>query len=175
MSREKQIIEEMVEVLKGVDRWDHARLGYYESYAHALYNAGYRKQSEGEWRSELVKKCDWKGKKHDYYQPNSCSLCHEAVVKRTPYCPNCGAKMLDKQSEDVTDTNDGRKSEWISVDERLPNNATHIIVCDKDGMVGEAYYFKDGRFEWIADELIAFVTHWMPLPEPPKMKGGEHG
>lgn len=50
-------------------------------------------QSEGEWRSELIKRCDWKGKKHDYYQPNSCSLCHEAVLKRTPFCPNCGAKM----------------------------------------------------------------------------------
>ena len=44
MSREQ--IEEMVEVLKGVDRWDHAMLGYYESYANALYNAGYRKQGE---------------------------------------------------------------------------------------------------------------------------------
>ena len=50
-------------------------------------------KSEGEWRSELVKKCDWKGKKQQYYQPNSCSLCHEAVLKRTSYCPNCGARM----------------------------------------------------------------------------------
>lgn len=66
----------------------------YNTVAKDLYELyGWRKQSEGEWRSELVKKCDWKGKKHDYYQPNSCSLCHEAVVKRTPYCPNCGAKM----------------------------------------------------------------------------------
>lgn len=62
-----------------------------------LIEKGYRKQSEGEWRSELVKRCDWKGKKHDYYQPNSCSLCHEAVVKRTPFCPNCGAKMKGEQ------------------------------------------------------------------------------
>ena len=51
------------------------------------------KQREGEWRSELVKRCDWKGKKQQYYQPNSCSLCHEPVLKRTPFCPNCGAKM----------------------------------------------------------------------------------
>ena len=65
----------------------------YDTIAQKMFAKGWRKQSEGEWRSELVKKCDWKGKKHDYYQPNSCSLCHEAVVKRTPYCPNCGAKM----------------------------------------------------------------------------------
>ena len=47
----------------------------------------------GRWRGEMVKRCDWRGKKQQYYQPNSCSMCHEAVAKRTPYCPNCGAKM----------------------------------------------------------------------------------
>lgn len=28
----------------------------------------------------------------DYY-PFMCSECHETVIKRTNYCPNCGAKM----------------------------------------------------------------------------------
>ena len=58
-----------------------------------LYNAGYRKQSEGEWRSELIRRCDWKGREQQYFQPNSCSICHNAVATRTPFCPNCGAKM----------------------------------------------------------------------------------
>lgn len=61
-----------------------------------------------------------------------------------------------------------RKQEWISVQERLPKECTHIIVCDEDGAVGEALCYKEGRFEWIDSEEIAFVTHWMPLPEPPK-------
>jgi hypothetical protein len=50
----------------------------------------------GKWRGELVERCDWRGKKQKYYQPNSCSLCHEAVLERTNYCPNCGAKMDGK-------------------------------------------------------------------------------
>lgn len=50
----------------------------------------------GEWVSELVTRCDWRGKKQQYYQPNSCNLCHEAVAVRTNYCPNCGAKMDGK-------------------------------------------------------------------------------
>lgn len=50
-------------------------------------------QKQGEWRSELVERCDWKGKKQKYYQPNSCSLCHEPVLERKPFCPNCGARM----------------------------------------------------------------------------------
>lgn len=66
-----------------------------------------------------------------------------------------------------------RKQEWISVDERLPKKMTHVIVCDKDGTVGEAYFYKEDRFEWMDSEELAFVTHWMPLPEPPRMKGGE--
>ncbi len=62
-------------------------------YAERAVEAGYVKQSEGEWRSELRERCDWKGKKRQYFQPNSCSVCHEAVVERTPFRPYCGAKM----------------------------------------------------------------------------------
>ena len=47
----------------------------------------------GEWISELVKKCDWKGNKQSYYQPISCSLCHEPQAIKYPYCPACGARM----------------------------------------------------------------------------------
>ena len=66
-----------------------------------------------------------------------------------------------------------KQSEWISVEERLPESRKFVIACDEYGNVGEAYFFpKDGRFEWIDDEEIAFATHWMPFPEAPKMKGG---
>lgn len=66
-----------------------------------------------------------------------------------------------------------KQSEWISVEERLPEKLTFIIVHDEDGTVGEAFHSYDGCFEWVANEKMAFVTHWMPLPEAPKMKGGE--
>ena len=55
----------------------------------------------GKWRSEMRERCDWKGKKQQYYQPNSCSVCHEAVVERTPYCPWCGAKMDGGKKDDL--------------------------------------------------------------------------
>ena len=90
MSKEKQIEEMSSEIREAVNGCS----SYWsEVIAEHLFEQGYRKQIIGEWQSELVKKCDWKGKKRDYYQPNSCSLCHEAVVKRTPFCPNCGARM----------------------------------------------------------------------------------
>jgi hypothetical protein len=46
--------------------------------AEKLYNAGYRKQSEGEWLGL------W-----DF----ECSVCHEYSEYKTNCCPNCGAKM----------------------------------------------------------------------------------
>lgn len=64
-----------------------------------------------------------------------------------------------------------REGEWISVDERLPDSRKFVLVCDEYGNVGEAYFFKnDGRFEWLDDEERVFATHWMPLPEAPKMR-----
>lgn len=78
-----------------------------------------------------------------------------------------------------------RKQEWISVDERLPEPYEHCLVAAKAGdrMVidlGHRVKCFDTRtcehyFEWLIttdwDECES-ITHWMPLPEPPMMKGG---
>lgn len=47
----------------------------------------------GRFISELVKKCDWRGKTQEYYQPHSCSCCHTPLYGTEKYCPACGAKM----------------------------------------------------------------------------------
>ena len=46
---------------------------------------GYRKQSEGEW---IVKGECWKT-----LQCSSCGHTTDTIFDRTPFCPNCGAKM----------------------------------------------------------------------------------
>ena len=57
----------------------------------------------GEWREEIVKRCDWKGHKREYYQPNSCSKCHKPDTGegKSKFCPNCGAPMTDEAVEMV--------------------------------------------------------------------------
>lgn len=52
-----------------------------------------------------------------------------------------------------------KQSEWISVDERLPDEA----------------YFGNGLFRWSDNEEFVPVTHWMPLPQPPKMRKEDEG
>lgn len=57
----------------------------------------------------------------------------------------------------------------ISVKERLPEDDGYYLVwAFGNGVFAVAMYCGDG--EWLADELVnitRFVTHWMPLPEPP--------
>ena len=72
--------------------------------------------------------------------------------------------------------------EWISVNDRLPDNKEHDwvlaqVVEDNGFMhvpkVMEYRQSKNDWFEetygWLSEHNGAFtVTHWMPLPEPPK-------
>ncbi|MEF9724393.1 DUF551 domain-containing protein [Escherichia coli] len=62
---------------------------------------------------------------------------------------------------------------WISCSELMPEETGDIIVVS-DGIVmsGISYSRRDGFYiaalEYDDDEPIDGVTHWMPLPEPPK-------
>lgn len=106
MSKEKQI-EEMARIICNLCTEEGCLCdgGYcnfncndYER-AKRLYNAGYRKQREGEWKLE-----------HETYGEMRCSVCgKECPIERKPdpyedyqmtdfyvtstFCPNCGAKM----------------------------------------------------------------------------------
>lgn len=81
MSQVKQI-EEMANVLTYEIAWDEDEIPTVNCLetAKRLYNAGYRKQSEGEW-------IDRDGK-------TWCSLCNASNKQyKPPFCPHCGAKM----------------------------------------------------------------------------------
>ena len=62
--------------------------------------------------------------------------------------------------------------EWIPVDERLPEEKANCIVhykhayCDNDDYWEIGICFYDG--EKFQMDLSYKVTHWMPLPKPPK-------
>ena len=66
-----------------------------------------------------------------------------------------------------------KQSEWISVDERLPEIPDRVLVYVNASHLSETAIdtdrISDGR--WVRWGTL--VTHWMPLPEAPKMKGGE--
>ena len=59
--------------------------------------------------------------------------------------------------------------EWISVTERLPLNDTYILATT-DGVVVPVYWHNDRFYAFTANGVatVGGVTHWMPLPQPPK-------
>jgi len=55
--------------------------------------------------------------------------------------------------------------QWISVRERLPEDASNVLIAWADG-VSEACFCDD---RWVRDgRILLWVTHWMPLPKPPE-------
>ena len=55
--------------------------------------------------------------------------------------------------------------EWVSVDDMLPDKPMKCLVYTKRGDCGgyEITYYHQGFYLQYSN-----VTHWMPLPEPPK-------
>ena len=56
--------------------------------------------------------------------------------------------------------------EWISVKDRLPEDASTVLAIDSDGTISSAYYV--GRWHSGGDLDEDAVTYWMPLPTAPK-------
>ena len=64
-----------------------------------------------------------------------------------------------------------KRNEWISVKDRLP--AKHERVLIYDSVCHNIYMaWRDDDLDvWFSEEYLpdfVYVTHWMPLPEPPK-------
>lgn len=64
-------------------------------------------------------------------------------------------------------------SEWISVKERLPEESTNVLVVHDGGRVTIEWMLSSRKF--LYEEIYGYVTHWMPLPEPPEEEGRRRG
>ena len=61
--------------------------------------------------------------------------------------------------------------EWISVKDRLPEVWQKVIVAIRvngDSIVDTGWWLEDGRTVVSLGFIQNHITHWMPLPEPPK-------
>lgn len=70
------------------------------------------------------------------------------------------------------------ESNWISVKDRFPENGKMVIVnCEYGVTFAEFMSFQHGNTLYYTNigigncedsNSVKNVTHWMPLPEPPK-------
>ena len=66
-----------------------------------------------------------------------------------------------------------RVPQWISVSDRLPENGGYVVCIAKRNpfsrfMPMVARIEKNGWVNPITEQYISEVTHWMPMPQPPK-------
>ncbi len=62
--------------------------------------------------------------------------------------------------------------EWISVKDRLPE-PNKLVLCWWESGDGEREHYGFATFQshgvwYVSNEGMPEVTHWMPLPQPPK-------
>jgi len=70
------------------------------------------------------------------------------------------------------------QSEWISVEERLPEEKRNYLTCHAAGVArvcqfdGKKFsYWEYDEEEWEFVEVICIPDYWQSLPEPPETRG----
>lgn len=87
-------------------------------------------------------------------------------------------------------------NEWISVKDRLPENGGLYLVCCESLIKGgndtvwmvrftpkyKGIFLEENKAYWYETDhefgdidVTEHITHWMPLPEPPKKEGAADG
>lgn len=67
-----------------------------------------------------------------------------------------------------------KEGKWISVDERLPEEDTRVLVylnIEKTDATTYTFFDTDRILEGRWVRWGEYISHWMSLPKPPKMKG----
>ena len=159
-NEEKQIIEEMAKVLKDYTERNHIMASHVilECYAEELYSKNYRKQSE--LTMSQVKQSEWISVEERLPESGvSCLLC-------------CDVKRYDGTHKQYIC--DGFHAERFKEECHFADDECVVEYNEET----DEYYLHEGWYEninnWDEYSSIAIddiVTHWMPLPEAPKMKG----
>lgn len=122
------------------------------------------------------------------YQKGGCTLC---IFGNDPFSCNTedgktlgvlAAEAIEEQASEIARLREDRR--WIPVEDRLPyaewddhaakypDEDLEVLVMIKGAKVPTALYFNDeGEFYAFDDygsETFYLVTHWMPMPAPPK-------
>ena len=113
----------------------------------------------------LADKCDWKAKR--------CIGCERGF----PFAKECKKDRFGGIADyllanGVTFAKDiNVPSRWIPVAERMPNPGVVVLVYSKLGCT----YFSHRLYNHVEGKPFCIeysggweITHWMPLPEPPK-------
>ena len=84
----------------------------------------------------------------------------------------CGGLYPACELADYLLSNGVTVQEWISVDDRLPEDESDVLAYSRNGEEGRIYPANYAKGVWFDCIFITpatdTTTHWMPLPQPPK-------
>lgn len=89
-----------------------------------------------------------------------CAAASSAVLKKQNEQMRDAAALVTKLAGDAAVERD-----WISVEDRLPEPGVDVLAAYRDRHINMGTAGDDWLEEDIED---GDITHWMPLPEPPK-------
>lgn len=94
----------------------------------------------------------------------SCCTVASSDGKTHDYLLN---KIHPCATEPHPDTVRAAQSEWISVEERLPETETSVLVFTERGYIFLSWASNEDVFWFYNEDENDRVTHWQPLPAPP--------
>ena len=59
-------------------------------------------------------------------------------------------------------------NQWINTDKALPIYDGLVLVVDKNNTIRLGMYTDLGWTSQFGNPMVAHITYWQPLPEPPK-------
>ena len=92
---------------------------------------------------------------------NRNQIAHEYILSGVATTVHSAFQLADAMIAEAEKRTDKKRpailSDWISVEDRLPKAQTLVIT-----------YNEDGEFETDYAPFLGRITHWQPMPNPPK-------
>ena len=93
------------------------------------------------------------------------------IEKYGSYVDSKGKLITDVNPEFENDLDQLINSQWINIKDELPKNDDYVLAADSCAI--EIAYYNRYDDIWYADEFVNSewidkITHWQPLPKPPK-------
>ena len=131
---------------------------------------------------ELVKRlleyAEW-ARANEWEVPITLADALEAAAETIEHLDNFVDRLLEKLQREQTELEEMKRSGWISVKDRLPDEKNSVLILCKNGAMFTGYrlnHIQNYDSGWMVHTVLRStkkinkgrVTHWMPLPEPPK-------
>lgn len=103
-----------------------------------------------------------------------CCGADEPCGEECPYLPEVDLciGMIARDALACIPQLEAQQPRWISVKERLPENGQKVIATFKNegGVIVDQARYSNGEFDFASWAYVWHenITHWMPMPEPPK-------